>query len=241
MFLGTKTKNRKALVTGGTRGIGYAVAKALLEAGMEVAVTGTRPDGKGPDGCRYCACDFLDIEATVRFARQTAEQKFDILVNNAGINKPGLLADYDLKDFETIQQVNVAAPFLLCRAVVPHMCRQRYGRIVNIASIWSVASRAGRSAYSTSKFGLAGLSRALALEAASAGVLVNCVSPGFVDTDLFQRTLGKTGREEVIQSVPMKRLAKPEEIAEVVKFLVSEENSYLTGQNIVVDGGYTAA
>lgn len=239
--MGTKTKNRNALVTGGTRGIGYAVAKVLREAGMEVVTTGTGPAGKCPDGCAYVACDFSDKKATVDFARQMAEQNFDILVNNAGINKIGLLGDYDLKDFETIQQVNVTAPFLLCRAAVPGMCRRGYGRIVNISSIWSVVSRAGRSAYSTSKFGLFGLTRALALEVAQEGVLVNCVAPGFVETDLLCQTLGEKGIEEVIQSVPMKRLAQPKEIASIVKFLVSDENSYITGQNIVVDGGYTSA
>jgi 3-oxoacyl-[acyl-carrier protein] reductase len=121
------------------------------------------------------------------------------------------------------------------------MRKGRFGRIVNITSVFGVVSKAERAAYSTSKFALLGLSRALALEVAADNVLVNCVAPGFVDTELTRRILGAKGIETIIASVPMGRLALPGEIARFVRFLVSEDNSYMTGQHVIVDGGYTSA
>jgi 3-oxoacyl-[acyl-carrier protein] reductase len=230
---------RKALVTGGTRGIGAAIAAALDEAENEVIVTGTSAERKPPAGYLYLTCDFSNQPELERLAMQAADLEVSILINNAGINKIGPLCEYDPAEFARIQQVNVMAPFMLCRAVVPGMCKQGFGRIVNITSIWSVVSKAGRSAYSASKFGLLGLSRALALEVAAKNVLVNCVAPGVVDTELTRRVLGDEGIDEIVREIPIGRLARPEEIARVVLFLASEENTYITGQNILVDGGFT--
>ena len=232
--------NRRTLVTGGTRGIGAAIAQALVEAGYEVTVTGTSPDaGRAPPGCAYRYCDFSDAEALEAFAADVAKLDLGVLVNNAGVNKVGPLEHYDPVDFAKIQQVNLTAPFLLCRAVVPGMRKRKFGRIVNIASIFSLVSKAGRSAYSASKFGLLGLTRALALEVAGDNVLVNCLSPGFVETQMTRRILGEQGIADVITRIPLGRLAKPEEIARYVRFLVSEDNTYMTGQNIIADGGFT--
>lgn len=230
---------KKALVTGGTRGIGAASAQMLFEAGYEVFVSGTSPDGPAPKGCAYLACDFSDASGLEVFAAQVAKLDLDVLVNNAGINKIGPLSEYDSADFSRIQQVNVMAPFMLCRAVVPGMQKRRWGRIVNITSVFGVVSKVGRSAYSASKSSLVGLSRALALEVATENVLVNCLAPGFVDTELTRRILGEKGMSDIVATVPMGRLAGPQEIARYVLFLVSEENTYMTGQNIVVDGGFT--
>ena len=230
---------KRALVTGGTRGIGAATAWALLEAGYEVVVTGRSPDGKPPDGCSYLHCDFSNPAEVEALAAKAASLDLAVLVNNAGINKIGLLCEYDPAEFARIQQVNITAPFMLCRAVVPGMRQRRFGRIVNITSIWGVVSKSGRSAYSASKFGLLGLSRALALEVAAENVLVNCVAPGVVDTELTRSVLGEEGISELVSRIPMGRLGKPEEIARFVRFLASEENSYMTGQSVVVDGGFT--
>ncbi|MBI3317662.1 MAG: SDR family oxidoreductase [Candidatus Omnitrophica bacterium] len=232
-------KNKKALVTGGTRGIGFETARELRAAGVEVTVTGTRPRGTGPEGCRYLAVDFSREAATERFAQQVARMGLSILVNNAGVNTVGPLESYCPEEFERIQRINLRAPFLLCQAVVPGMRRHRFGRIVNVASILSVVSRAGRSAYSASKGALVGLTRTLAIEVARDNVLVNCISPGFVDTDLTRRILGSAGLKRMAAQVPMGRPASPKEIARCIRFLVSDENSYLTGQNIIVDGGFT--
>ena len=231
--------HKKALVTGGTRGIGKAVAQLLLRNGFEVTVTGTLPSGRGPDGTSYLSCDFSNLKEIELFAKEISQMGFSILINNAGINKIGRAAEYALEDFQLLQQVNVTAPFLLCRAVVPGMCQKKFGRIVNITSVFSLVSKAERLAYSTSKFGLVGLSRALALEVAKDNVLVNCLAPGFVDTELTHKILGEKGMAEMADKIPMKRLGSPEEIAHYVLFLVSEQNTYMTGQNIIVDGGFT--
>ena len=230
---------KRALITGGTRGIGAAVAHALREAGHDVIVTGTRPRARAPEGCAYERCDFGDVAALRRFAARVARLDVSVLVNNAGINLVGPLESYDPRAFARIQQVNVTAPFLLCRAVVPGMRRRRFGRIVNMTSVFGLVSRVGRSAYSASKGAVLGMSRALALEVAADNVLVNCVAPGFVETDLTRRILGPKGMADMVRQIPVGRLAQPVEIARCVRFLVSDENTYLTGQAIVVDGGFT--
>jgi len=231
---------RRALVTGGTRGIGLATAEALAEAGHSVIVTGRSAAGRGPKNCEYLACDFSDPDELESFAAQVAELDLSILVNNAGVNKVGSLAEYDLADFVRIQQVNLTASFLLCQAAIPGMRERRFGRIVNVASVFGVVSKTGRFAYSASKSGLMGLTRALAAEVAVEQVLVNGIAPGFVDTALTKRVLGEEGIAEMVAQIPMGRLAQPREIARYVKFLTSDENSYMTGQTVVVDGGFTS-
>ena len=234
-----RVQSRRAVVTGGTRGIGEATARALLKTGHDVLVTGTSRVGKAPEGCAYRACDFSDAAALSAFAEELAKLEIDVLVNNAGVNKVAFLSETDPEDFARIQQINVTAPFLLCRAVVPGMRKRRFGRIVNITSVFSIVSKAGRSAYSASKCSLVGLTRALALEVAADNVLVNCLAPGFVNTDMTRRILGEKGMSEIRAHIPMGRLADSEEIARYVVFLAGAENSYMAGQNIVVDGGFT--
>ncbi len=230
-----------AVVTGGTRGLGEAIACALRDAGHDVVITGTSDAGPTPAGCELVACDFTDDRAVDRLARTLGELEPRVLVNNAGINAIGPLETYDPAEFARLQQVNVTAPFRLCQAVVPAMRRNRFGRIVNITSILGIVSKPGRSAYSASKSALAGLTRALALEVAADNVLVNCVAPGFVETDLTRRVLGEAGIAATVPQIPIGRLARPDEIARCVRFLVSDENTYLTGQELVVDGGFTCA
>jgi NAD(P)-dependent dehydrogenase (short-subunit alcohol dehydrogenase family) len=230
---------RRALVTGGTRGIGAAIAERLAAEGAEVVVTGTRDDGSGPAGCEYRAVDFADLAATEQFASEAAKLALDILVNNAGVNKISPFAEIDPADFDRIQRVNVRAPFLLCRAVVPGMRQRGWGRIVNVSSIWGVISREQRGAYSASKFALDGMTAALAAEVAGDGVLANCVAPGFVDTDLTRTVLGEDGLAEVSAEIPARRLGTPAEVAVLVAWLAGPENTYLTGQNVVIDGGFS--
>ena len=230
---------RKALVTGGTRGIGLAIAVRLQAMGAAVTVTGTRGGGKPPRGCAYEAVDFSHTEATEVFAASMAKRGFDILVNNAGINKIAPFAEIDGADWDLIQRVNTRAPFLLCRELLPGMTKKRWGRIVNVSSIFSVVSRDRRGAYSASKFALDGMTASLAAEAAARGVLANCVAPGFVDTDLTRRILGAKGMKDLAARVPAGRLAKPAEIAAFVAWLCGPENTYISGQNLVIDGGYS--
>jgi NAD(P)-dependent dehydrogenase (short-subunit alcohol dehydrogenase family) len=228
---------RRALVTGGTRGIGEAIAARLVADGLEVTVTGSTVDSRQSTVFDFAAVDFSDRAATEEFASSGLE--FDVLVNNAGINKIAPFAEIDPADFDRIQEVNVRAPMLLCRAVLPHMRSRGWGRIVNVSSIFGVISREQRASYSTSKFGLDGLTAALAAEVAADGILANCVAPGFVDTDLTRRVLGEDGMRELAEAVPARRLAKPEEIAAFVAWLAGPENTYVSGQNMVIDGGFS--
>jgi 3-oxoacyl-[acyl-carrier protein] reductase len=229
---------RLAVVTGATRGIGHAIASRLLEDGATVIATGTKPEGRGPDGSDYLAVDFADEIATQEFAETIAERSPDILVNCAGINAVAPFEEIKNSDFERMHRVNLLAPMLLCRAVLPAMRQKQWGRIVNISSIWGRIARSGRAGYAATKFGLDGLTAALAAEAAADGVLANCVAPGFIDTDLTRRNLGEEGIAKLVAEVPAGRLGQPEEIAALVTWLVGPENSYISGQNIVIDGGF---
>lgn len=230
---------KTALVTGATRGIGSAIAERLLADGASVIVTGTKPGGCGPSGSRYIPVDFCDLEATLRFAECVRSMGVDILINNAGINKISPFAEIELNDFNRVYQVNVQAPFLLCKAVLPHMVAQSWGRIVAISSIWGKISKSFRGSYSTSKFAIDGMITALAAEVAQSGVLANSVAPGFVDTELTRTVLGATGMAEMAGLVPMKRFGQPTEIATFVAWLAGPENTYISGQNIAIDGGFT--
>ncbi len=230
---------RKALVTGGTRGIGAAIAARLHDEGAEVTVVGSRPREDVDGRFAYEAVDFCDRAAVDAFAERVQDTGFDVLVNCAGINKIFPFADIPPEVFDEIQQVNVRAPFRLCQAVLPGMKAAGWGRNVNISSIFGHVTRAQRASYSTSKFGLNGMTCALAVEVAEHGILANCVGPGFIDTELTRRVLGEDGIAELRDQVPMKRLGKPDEIAHLVCWLSGPENTYLTGQNIICDGGFT--
>ncbi len=230
---------KTAMVTGATRGIGFAIAEKLLSQGARVIATGTKPDGQAPDGAEYMAIDFGDMEATEAFGEQLRTLGVDILVNNAGINKISPFGDIATEDFVRIQQVNVTAPFLLCRAVLLGMKEKGWGRIVNISSVWGKIAKEQRGAYSTSKFALDGMTSALAAEVAEHGILANCVAPGFIDTELTRTVLGPDGIADLTARVPIRRLGNPGEIAAFVAFLAGPENTYISGQCIAIDGGFT--
>jgi len=231
-------KKFKALVTGSTRGIGLSIVKNLLENNIEVIATGTGDNFDYP-AVEYYPINFNNSGSFEKFLKFAESAKIDILVNNAGINKIDKFENIKVEDFKRIINVNLTAPFRICQAVIPHMKKQNWGRIVNIASIWSQKSREYRASYSASKFGLDGMSLALAAEQADSGILVNCVSPGFTRTDLTENILGSKEILEIEKTIPIGRLAKTEEIANIVNWLVSESNSYLTGQNIMIDGGFS--
>jgi 3-oxoacyl-[acyl-carrier protein] reductase len=233
-------RGKRALVTGGTRGIGAAVARLLADRGADVTVTGTSA-GRTPPGAniRYELADFSDSHATERFASSMADRGIEILINNAGINVVAPFADVDVTDFDRILRVNVRAPMVLCRALLAGMRGRGWGRIVNVTSVFSHVSREGRAAYSTSKFGLDGMTAALAAEVARDGVLANCVAPGFVDTELTRRILGEAGMRDVAALVPIGRLATADEIARFIVWLAGPENTYISGQNLFIDGGFT--
>jgi 3-oxoacyl-[acyl-carrier protein] reductase len=233
-----------AVVTGASRGIGSAIAQELKQQGWRVI--GTATDGKRAE---LAACPFVDEWWSVDFSKDEETRQFceklgqvpnlGALVNNAGINIIKPQQDATWSDFETIERVNLRAPYFAARAAAVNLAATGGGKIVNIASIWSVISKEWRTLYSTTKTGLIGMTRSMSVEWAARGVLVNAVSPGFVMTDLTKASLSAEQREEMQKRVPMGRFAEPEEIARVVAFLCSNSNTYLTGQNIVVDGSFT--
>jgi NAD(P)-dependent dehydrogenase (short-subunit alcohol dehydrogenase family) len=232
-------KTYRAVVTGGTRGIGFDIAKKLLKDGLEVITTGTNQDAVCPEGAIYQQVNFLEDESVSSFVEFLKKQNIDILINNAGINKIGEFASIDIDDFDQIIKVNLRAPFLLCQSVIPNMKANQWGRIVNITSIFGHITKEYRAPYSSSKFALDGMTAALAAEVSEYGILANSVGPGFIDTDLTRNVLGEKGILELKNKIPMKRLGHTKEIASLVSWLVSEENTYMAGQNIIIDGGFS--
>lgn len=239
-----------ALVTGATRGIGKQIADDLETLGAELILTGTnrieidelnkQSALTGLPKKRYFCVEFKRTETINKFIEELKleHNKIDICINNAGINKTDYIWETELEDFENILSVNLAAPFMITREVSRMMKTNGYGRIVNISSIFGEISRERRSIYSMSKFGLNGLTLASSNELARYNVLVNAISPGFVLTDLTKGILSKKEIEELSKQVPLGRFAEPSEISKAVIFLASDMNTYISGQNIVVDGGY---
>ena len=240
---------RTVLITGATKGIGSAIASAFESTGASLILTGTKQDQinsfnkqnrqQGKDHIHWIQVDFSSHESTTAFL-DTVEQdlSIDVLINNAGTNIINPIEKVQPENLDYLFSINLRAPLLLCKAVSLNMNKNSYGRIVNIASIWSVITKPGRAIYSATKTGLSGLTRAVAMDLAPHGILVNAVSPGFVNTELTAESLSREEQEKLSLQVPLGRFANPEEIAKTVLFLSSDLNSYITGQNIVVDGGY---
>ena len=239
------------LITGATRGIGAAIARDFQAAGAELILTGTDPDQieelnrnyetAKTARIRYVQADFADADSTQGFLDELARYKqIDVCINNAGTNRIDWIESTRDEDYDLLSRVNLRAPFLITRQVGGLMKQANYGRIVNIASIWSVVSKPRRSIYSTTKFGLVGMTKAVAAELGRYNVLVNAVSPGFTMTELTQSVLSNEEIQELSDQIPAKRFALPEEISKVVLFLCSDLNTYITGQNIVVDGGFVS-
>lgn len=235
--------NKTVLITGATRGIGRAIAEAFVADGAIVLATATSNDHDLLQiGVTECiTVDFSNRSDIDKCAQFIQDRKPNIIVNNAGINNPSKFENIDHDEFLRLQQVNIFAPMVLCQAAISGMRSQGWGRIVNISSVFSKVGKDSRAPYSSSKFALDGLTLSLAIEHASNGILANCVSPGFVDTEMTQRILGLDGINKILKSVPIGRLAQPIEIAKLVLWLASEENTYLTGQNIAIDGGFSRA
>jgi 3-oxoacyl-[acyl-carrier protein] reductase len=232
------------LITGGTRGIGKQLAADFRALGADTIITGRAEscEESSDDSAmrhRRLDVDFTNQSSVTAFLAQLeAIDRIDVLVNNAGINRINTIDETRTEDWEAIRAVNLDGPFLVTREVSRIMKRHRYGRIVNIASIFGVISKSKRVLYSMSKFGVRGLTVGSAIDLAPHGILVNTVSPGFVLTELTRSILSPSEMEALASQIPLGRFAEPDEIAKVVLFLASGENTYLTGQNIVVDGGF---
>lgn len=242
------SENKVALITGATRGIGKEIALELAANGFDIAVNyRSKQDGmeelkkeieKNNVRCEFVKADVANFEDCESMVKETIEKfgKIDVLVNNAGITKDGLIMRMKKEDFESVIDVNLTGTFNVTRNVIPHMLKQRSGRIINVSSVVGVAGNAGQTNYSASKAGIIGFTKSLAKEVASRNILVNAIAPGFIDTDMTS-VLSDAVKEGINAQIPLKRMGTPKEVAKVVKFLSSEDSSYVTGQVLNIDGG----
>jgi 3-oxoacyl-[acyl-carrier protein] reductase len=216
-------------VTGGARGIGAVIVDEFRSRGINVLAP-TRDE-----------LNLAQSDSIERYAQTCQQQgdRVDILVNNAGINIIEPLERVTPEAWASTLQVNLNAPFQLIQAFAPQMKERRWGRVVSISSIFGVVARAQRAAYSTTKSALAGLTRTAAIELGPHNVLVNCVAPGYVETALTRQNNSPEELQRIAGMIPLGRLAQPEEVAKFVAFLCSDDNTYITGQVLVADGGFT--
>ncbi|MDD3237816.1 MAG: SDR family NAD(P)-dependent oxidoreductase [Candidatus Gastranaerophilales bacterium] len=216
----------RAFVTGGSRGIGKVICVTLKNNDIEVVA----PTHKEMD---------LSSTESIRAYFKSQKPEFDILVNNAGINNLATLDEINDDAVQKMMQVNLLSQLELIKIIAPYMKRNKYGKIVNIASIWSDFSKEKRLLYTIAKSGVKGLTRATAVELSQYGILVNAVAPGFINTEMTAKNNTPEQVAEIARMLPCKRLGSPKEIAEFVYFLASEKNSFMTGQTIFVDGGFS--
>lgn len=238
-----------ALVTGGTAGIGFETAKKLLEAGAKVWIVGKTQE-KGESACKellsinphyaihFHAADVSDKQAVDALCAEILQKegKIDILVHNAGITCDGLLLRFSDEDWQRLLDVNLTSCFYLCQSLIRPMLKARKGKIVLMSSIVGLMGNAGQTAYAATKAGMIGFAKSLAREVASRGICVNCIAPGFIDTEMT-RVLSDTSKIEICAKIPLGRMGTAEEIAHAALFLTSPHANYITGQTLIVDGG----
>ncbi|MGQ3481970.1 3-oxoacyl-[acyl-carrier-protein] reductase [Paenibacillus sp. TY11] len=239
---------KTALVTGASRGIGRSIALALAEAGANVAVNYAGSEAAATEVAeqiRAKGVEAITVQANVGRADEAdrlikdmigAWGKIDILVNNAGITRDNLIMRMKEEEFDQVIETNLKGVFNCLKAATRPMMKQRSGRIINISSVVGVLGNAGQANYVAAKAGVIGLTKSSARELASRGITVNCVAPGFIDTEMTQ-VLADDLRDNMLSGIPLARLGRPEEIADVVLFLASDASSYMTGQTLHVDGG----
>ncbi|CAB0149907.1 3-oxoacyl-[acyl-carrier-protein] reductase FabG [Pseudidiomarina piscicola] len=240
----TTMQGQVALVTGASRGIGKAIAQQLTQQGVKVIGTATSDSGAAAisdylgDMGEGRQLDVTDAEsvATVLKAIDESYGQLDILVNNAGITKDNLLMRLKDDDWDAVLDTNLKSVYRLCKAVMRGMMKRRHGRIINISSVVGTTGNPGQTNYCAAKAGLAGFTKALAQEIAARGITVNCVAPGFIDTDMT-KSLTDDQKEAIFANIPASRLGQPEEVAAAVVFLASPGAAYITGETIHVNGG----
>lgn len=237
-----------ALITGATRGIGREIALTLGKNGYEVVINYRSENQDLEDTIELLKKenikfytvkgDVSSFEESERFVKEAIEKagKIDVLVNNAGITKDTLIARMKKEDFESVIDVNLVGTFNVTKNVISHMIKNRKGRVINISSVVGVSGNAGQTNYSASKAGIIGFTKSLAKEVGSRNILVNAVAPGFIETNMTD-VLKDNIKEEIEKAIPLKRMGTPKDVANVVKFLASEDASYITGQVINIDGG----
>ena len=237
-----------ALITGATRGIGKQIAITLAKQGYNIALNYRKENEELENtkkeiekiGVQILAVkgDVANFEDCENFVKQVIERfgQIDVLVNNAGITKDMLLMRMKKEDFNQVIDTNLIGTFNVTKNVVPYMMKARSGRIINISSVVGISGNAGQTNYSASKAGIIGFTKSLAKEIASRNILVNAVAPGFIETNMTD-VLKDDVKQEIAKNIPLKRMGTAQDVANVVKFLASDDSSYITGQVINVDGG----
>ena len=237
-----------ALITGATRGIGKQIAITLAKQGYNIALNYRKENEELENtkkeiekiGVQILAVkgDVANFEDCENFVKQVIERfgQIYVLVNNAGITKDMLLMRMKKEDFEQVIDTNLVGTFNVTKNVVPYMMKARSGRIINISSVVGISGNAGQTNYSASKAGIIGFTKSLAKEIASRNILVNAVAPGFIETNMTD-VLKDDVKQEIAKNIPLKRMGTTQDVANVVKFLASDDSSYITGQVINVDGG----
>ncbi len=237
-----------ALVTGASRGIGRAIALELAKEGADIVVNYAGNKERAEEVVKEIEemgrkaisiqADVSDETSVKKMIKDTIKEfnRLDILVNNAGITKDNLIMRMKEKDFDDVINTNLKGVFLCTKAVSRQMMKQRYGRIINMASIVGVSGNPGQANYVAAKAGVIGLTKSTAKELASRNILVNAVAPGFISTDMTAE-LTNEQKEAMLKMIPLAKLGQPEDIARVVRFLASDDSSYMTGQTLNVDGG----
>ena len=241
-------KNKTAVITGGSRGIGLAIAKKLAEGGANIAVLYVGDESEGAAAkaeleqygtkVEQYFCDVSDFEKSKAVSEQVIEEfgKVDILINNAGITRDKLVLNMEESDFNAVINVNLKGTFNMIKHFYKHFMKNRGGRIVSTSSIVGLIGNAGQANYSASKAGIIGLTKSVARELAGRNVTVNAVAPGYIGTDMTN-VLSDKVKETMKAQIPAKRIGTPEDVANVVAFLCSDEAAYVTGEVIRVDGG----
>ena len=241
------TEARIALITGANRGIGFEILKSLAVAGYTVIGTSRSEEGKDIIDKELAASnskgfgsilDVKDKDSIKKFNKQIKEKHgtVSVLINNAGITADNLMIRMSDDEWNDVIETNLSSIFRITKEIVRDMMKQRYGRIINIGSVVGLSGNAGQVNYSSSKSALLGFSKSLAREVASRNITVNTISPGFIDTDMTKK-LKEEQKSALISSIPLGRMGSAAELANVVKFIASEEASYITGENINVNGG----
>ena len=237
-------KGKKALITGASGGIGKEIAKVLIEHNAEICVSGRNLEELNAlkkslgDKCHVVACDLSKKDEISKLITKTNEflEHIDILINNAGITKDNIFLRMSENEWEDVLNVNLNSTFSILKLITKGMIKRRYGRIINITSVVGVAGGAGQSNYSASKAGIIAMSKSLAQEVGSRSVTVNSIAPGFIETNMTAE-LSDDRKEDILRSISVGRLGKPDDIAGAVCFLASDKASYITGQTIHINGG----
>ena len=233
--------NKKALVTGGSRGIGTKIAQAFIQRGAQVIITGTNEEklkeitniaGKN---CSYVVAD-LSQQQDIENLINNHCQDLDILVNNAGITKDNLLLRMKDQDWQQVLDVNLSAAYKLIRGSIRGMLKKRSGRIINLSSVVAASGNPGQANYCAAKAGIVGMSKSIALEIAARGITVNCISPGFIQTDMTNK-LTEEQVAQITKNIPSGKMGQVDDISSAAIFLASDEASYITGQNLHINGG----